>query len=71
MAYRTTVKVSVRDNGAGEPPTCFYDPKDRRRAWIWFGPDAPDWVRDGDRVMIEKTGLRRPSWRIVERAQEW
>lgn len=71
MPYRKSVCVTVRLNGPSEPPTVFHDPRDRRRPFIWFGDEAPAWVRDGDNVVIEKTGLRRPSWRIVEKAREW
>lgn len=71
MSYRKTVRVTIRANGPGEPPTVFHDPQDRRHPFIWFGDDTPEWLRDGDAVVIEKTGLRRPSWRIVERAHRW
>ena len=63
------MKVTVRNEGGGQKPTVFHDPKDRRRPFIWFGDDVPEWVRDGDAVEIEKTGLRRPQWRIVEPAK--
>lgn len=68
MAYRKTVRVTVRVETLGKPPTVFYDPRDRRQPFIWFGENAPAWVRDGDVVVIAKTGQRRPSWRIVDRA---
>ena len=71
MPYRKTVRVTVRDDTPGQPPTVFHDPRDRRRPFIWFGNEAPAWVRDGDDVVIEKTGERRPQWRIVERAAAW
>ena len=71
MPYRKTVVVSRQDNGEGVPATWFHDPRDRRRPYLWFGPDVPEWVKPGDSVVIEKTGERRPQWRIVERAAAW
>ena len=70
MAYRKTVGIARLDNGPGVRPSYRHDPGDRRKPWIWFAEeDMPDWARAPDGVVvmveIEKTGRKRPAWRIV------
>ena len=70
MPYQRTILLSLQRNGPGVPCLYFYNPGSRSRAWIWFDEaEVPAWARDGDsRVVVEKTGHKRPAWRIVRPA---